>query len=59
MLGNYTGTKDVIRVPIEGNPKAAISLYRELTGDETTVFIIADEKEMKCIKQKYLKQWEK
>lgn len=67
LLGNYTGTKDVIRMPIDKSyfssldeaTEAAISQYRKLTGDETTTFIIADEKKMKCVKKKYLKQWKR
>ena len=67
LLGNYTGTKDVIRIPVDKGyfssldeaTEAAISQYRKLTGDETTTFIIADEKKMKCIKKKYLKQWKR
>lgn len=67
LLGNYTGTKDVIRIPIDKSyfssldeaTEAAISQYRKLTGDETTTFIIADKKKMKRIKKKYLKQWKR
>ena len=51
LLGNYTGSKDVIRVPIEkgefSSIKAAtddaIKKYRALTGDETTKFVIRSE----------------
>ena len=67
LLGNYTGTKDVIRIPVDKGyfssldeaTEAAISQYRKLTGDETTTFIIADKKKMKRIKKKYLKQWKR
>ena len=68
LLGNYMGTKDVIRVPVEKGEfptlKAAtddaISRYRELTGDETTRFVIKDsaaiDKQIKKLKKKYLKK---
>lgn len=68
LLGNYMGKKDVIRVPVEkgGFPtlkdatKDAISRYRELTGDETTRFVIKDsvaiDKQIKKLKKKYLRK---
>lgn len=68
LLGNYTGTKDVIRVPMEKGEfptlkdatEDAISRYRELTGDMTTKFIIKDEKainkQITKLKRKYLKE---
>lgn len=67
LLGNYTGTKDVIRIPAdkgsfssEGEAtEAAISQYRELTGDGTTTFVVVDEKKMESIKKKYLKRLKK
>ena len=51
ILGNYMGTKDVIRIPKDKGEFAslseatddAIKRYRKLTGDETTKFIIKDE----------------
>ncbi len=51
ILSNYTGTKDVIRIPIEkGNYKSlkaatngAIAKYREMTGDRTTRFVVKNE----------------
>ena len=50
LLGNYVGTKDVIKVPtekgrfnsIEEATDSAISNYRYLTGDTTTHFIIIE-----------------
>lgn len=50
LLGNYKGTKDVIKVPtdkgsyptLEAATEAAIALYRKLTGDLTTKFTIVD-----------------
>ena len=68
LLGNYMGTKDVIRVPVEKGEfptlKAAtdnaIVRYRKLTGDMTTKFIIKDEKainkQISKLKRKYLKK---
>ena len=68
LLGNYMGTKDVIRVPVNKGvfrslkeaTDDAISRYRELTGDMTTEFIIKDEKaidkQIKKLKKKYLKK---
>lgn len=68
ILGNYTGTKDVIRIPKEKGEYAslkeatdnAIKRYRRLTGDETTKFIIKDEKtinrQVAKLKKKYLKR---
>ena len=62
LLSNYDGTKNVIRIPIEKGEfrtlaaatKDAIKKYRELTGDETTRFIIRTERniERRCIKLK-------
>ncbi len=50
LLGNYTGTSGVITVPVdkglylslEAATRAAIARYRELTGDTTTEFTVAD-----------------
>ena len=68
LLGNYMGTKDVIRVPVNKGDfrtlkeatEDAISRYRELTGDETTRFVIKDsvaiDKQIKKLKRKYLKK---
>ena len=62
------GTKDVIRVPVNKGDfrtlkeatEDAISRYRELTGDETTRFVIKDsvaiDKQIKKLKRKYLKK---
>lgn len=67
ILGNYMGTKDVIRVPIDKGEfrtlqeatDGAIARYRELTGDMTTKFIIKDEKyinkQIAKLKKKYLR----
>ena len=54
MLSNYSGTKDVIRIPVDKGKhkslkvatKDAIASYRELTGDHTTQFIIKSEKQI-------------
>ena len=62
LLSNYTGTKDVIRVPISKEKfhslkeatENAIIQYRRLTSDETTKFIILDKKETKKLTEKYL-----
>ena len=68
ILSNYYGTKDVIRIPVEKGEfptlkdatETAISRYRELTGDETTRFVIKDsvaiDKQIKKLKKKYLKK---
>ena len=68
ILGNYMGTKDVIRIPIKkGSSKSlsaatkdAISNYRELTGDETTEFIIRSNNQInrriKRLKRKYIRE---
>jgi len=48
ILSNYTGNKDVIRIPttrgvfssLQAATKDAILRYRELTGDQTTKFVI-------------------
>ena len=65
ILSNYGGTKDVIRIPAEKGEfrslKAAtddaIRRYRELTGDQTTRFVIKSErninKRIKKIKNQY------
>lgn len=50
LLGNYGGTKDVVKVPVakgeygslEEATDSAISRYRYLTGDQTTKFIIIE-----------------
>lgn len=66
LLGNYTGTKDVIRVPVKKgdfrtlkeSSEDAITRYRKLTGDMTTKFIIKKEKAINKqiikLKRKYL-----
>lgn len=68
LLGNYMGTKDVIRIPVSKGDfrtlkeatENAISTYRELTGDMTTKFIIKDEvainKQITKLKRKYFKK---
>lgn len=51
IIGNYFGTKDVIRIPTEKGPfqslkeatDSAIRHYRDLTGDKTTKFVIKKE----------------
>ena len=55
ILGNYTGTKDVIRIPIDKGyykslneaTKVAIKEYRMLTGDMTTKFVICSPNSIK------------
>lgn len=68
ILSNYGGTKDVIRIPTERGEfrtlKAAtddaIRRYRELTGDNTTRFVIKSEKRINRrvnrLKKKYLSE---
>lgn len=64
ILSNYMGTKNVIRIPIEKGKfrnlqratDNAISRYRELTGDETTRFIIISEDEIARIISKHRKK---
>jgi hypothetical protein len=68
IIGNYDGTKDVIRIPTEkGNysslraaTEVTIAQYRKLTGDKTTKFIIKDEdainKQVNKLKNKFLHQ---
>ena len=68
ILSNYMGTKDVIRIPKDKGDFASISeatddairRYRKLTGDETTKFIIKDEKtinrQISKLKKKYLRK---
>lgn len=67
ILSNYMGTKDVIRIPTDKgdfkNLKAAtddaIRRYRELTGDETTKFVIKSDRVIRSritkLKNKYLR----
>lgn len=55
LIGNYFGTKDVVRIPTEKGEyrslrqatDAAINSYREMTGDTTTRFIVKDEKDIR------------
>ena len=68
ILSNYGGTKDVIRIPTEKGEfrslKAAtddaIRRYRELTGDNTTRFVIKSEKRINRrvnrLKRKYISE---
>ena len=68
LLGNYFGTDDVIRIPTEKGEfrslKAAtddaIRRYRELTGDQTTRFVIKSERNINRrinnIKKQYLQK---
>lgn len=52
LLSNYTGTKDVIRIPVNKGDyeslsaatKASIAEYRKLTGDKTTKFIVVSDR---------------
>ncbi len=66
ILGNYGGTKDVIRIPTDKGDFSSLKVatddaiirYRKLTGDETTRFVIKDEKDIRKqiqkLKRKYL-----
>lgn len=66
ILSNYGGTKDVIRIPfdkghfltLKAATDDAISRYRMLTGDETTLFVVKNEKDIKRrikkLERKYL-----
>ena len=68
IIGNYDGTKDVVRIPSEKGKysslraatKATVAQYRELTGDKTTKFVIEDEetinKRVNKLKNKFLHQ---
>ena len=68
LLGNYFGTDDVIRIPVEKGEfrslKAAtddaIRRYRELTGDQTTKFVVKSERNINRrinnIKKQYLQK---
>ena len=64
ILSNYTGTKDVIRIPTESGDFAsldeatadAISRYRKLTGDETTEFVIIEAKDKEGLVKKFKKE---
>ena len=65
ILSNYIGTKDVIRIPTEKGAfrslKAAtddaIRRYRELTGDQTTKFVIKSERNINRRINKLKKQY--
>ena len=68
LLGDYFGTSDVIRIPVEKGKfrslkvatEDAIRRYRGMTGDSTTVFYIQSEKKVKAradkLEKKYLKK---
>ena len=66
ILGNYWGTSDVIRIPLEKGSfkslkaatKDAISRYRTLTGDKTTRFVISGERSLKRKIRKYKHKYE-
>lgn len=65
ILSNYNGSKDVIRIPIEKGKftslaaatKDAIQRYRELTGDETTHFVIKNNKQITRLIKKLRKKY--
>ena len=65
ILSNYGGTKDVIRIPLEKGDfrtlkaatEDAIRRYRDLTGDETTKFIIKSERSINRRINKLKKQY--
>ena len=67
ILSNYTGSADVIRIPKEKGTyptiklaiKAAISAYREKTGDRTTEFFVLEDKDIKREVYKHLKKFNK
>lgn len=64
LLSNYTGSKDVIRIPaekgefnsIEEATEDAIKRYRRLTGDETSEFVIIEEKDKVVLINQFLKK---
>ena len=68
LLGDYFGTSDVIRIPTEkGKFRSlsaatddAIKRYREMTGDETTKFVVLSgtkiDRKIDKAKRKYLKK---
>ena len=59
LLGNYGGTKDVIRIPSSGSSKEVVALYRELTNDTSTKFKVRSASRIDSLSQrtinKYLK----
>lgn len=67
LLSNYTGSKDVIRIPtdkgefmtLSAATTATIAEYRKLTGDESTKFVIRSTKNAKRKIKKLVKQFEK
>lgn len=67
ILSNYTGSKDVIRIPTDkGTSKslneatsAAIAEYRALTGDTTTKFIIYSPKRIQRTVSKLNKKYKR
>lgn len=67
LLSNYTGSKDVIRIPTDkGEHKTllaatntAITEYRRLTGDESTKFVICSDRYTKRRIKKLVNKFEK
>lgn len=57
LLGNYGGTKDVIRVPQGGSSKSIISQYRELTNDKTTRFKVCSPAKIERLSQRTIKKY--
>ena len=65
ILGNYMGTKDVVRIPrergeyrfLQDATEKAIEEYRQLSGDETTRFIVLREKELDKKVKKLIKKY--
>ncbi len=55
LLGNYTGTKDVIRMGL--SPRKAISSYRSLTEDNSTRFILRNNSSIKRIGKKAISKY--
>lgn len=65
LLSNYTGTADVIRVPVEKKDyyslseatETAINQYRDKTGDKTTAFHILGRYRMKITAKLMKRRW--
>lgn len=59
ILGNYSGTADVLRIPYYGRSTEVVYEYRELTSDNSTRFIVKSQaiidKQSKKAIRKYLK----
>lgn len=57
LLGNYTGSADVLRVPMRGSSKNVVSAYRSLTGDYSTKFKVRSESKIDRLSKKAYKRF--